>query len=305
MDSTTAARPAVCRRNPSSSTACSTRSRRRTRPSPLRAATGEHLWTFDSGIKAQGANRGVMYWSDGASDRRDLRGGQPLRLRARRRDRQAHPVVRRRRADRSAPGSRTRSRAAIGRPDLAGRRPQRPADPRRARVGRTAGVARRHPRLRRTDRQAALELSHHPASRRSRLRDVVEGLVARERRREQLAGHGARPAPAASSTCRRDRRRRISTAPTASATTSTRTHSLALNADTGKLIWHFQFVRHDIWDRDAPAPPSLITIRRDGKTIDAVAQATKHGYVFVFDRVDGTPIFPIEYRKVPAERRAR
>ena len=43
---------------------------------------------------------------------------------------------------------------------------------------------------------------------------------------------------------------------------------LALNADTGKLVWHFQFVRHDIWDRDAPSPPSLITIRHDGKTID-------------------------------------
>jgi quinoprotein glucose dehydrogenase len=74
---------------------------------------------------------------------------------------------------------------------------------------------------------------------------------------------------------------------------------LALNADTGKLIWHFQFVRHDIWDRDAPSPPSLITITQNGKTIDAVAQATKHGYVFVFDRANGTPIFPIEYRKFP------
>ena len=79
---------------------------------------------------------------------------------------------------------------------------------------------------------------------------------------------------------------------------------LALDADTGKLVWHFQFVRHDIWDRDAPAPPSLITITQNGKTIDAVAQAMKHGYVFVFDRTTGTPIFPIQYR-VPGERRAR
>ncbi len=124
-----------------------------------------------------------------------LRGGQPLRLRARRRDRKAHRVVRHRGADRSAPGSRTRSRAAIGRPHLAGRRPQRPADSRRAGLGRTAGVARRRPRLRRTHRQAALELSHHPASRREGIRDVVEGLVAGEWRREQLAGDGARPRP--------------------------------------------------------------------------------------------------------------
>jgi quinoprotein glucose dehydrogenase len=74
---------------------------------------------------------------------------------------------------------------------------------------------------------------------------------------------------------------------------------IALNADTGKRIWHFQFVRHDIWDRDPPSPPNLVTIRQNGRTIDAVAQSTKQGYVFLFDRTNGTPIFPIEYRKVP------
>ena len=75
---------------------------------------------------------------------------------------------------------------------------------------------------------------------------------------------------------------------------------LALDAATGRRIWHFQFVRHDMWDRDLPSPPSLVTIQQNGRTIDAVAQATKHGYVFVFDRVTGTPIFPIEYRTFPA-----
>ncbi len=74
---------------------------------------------------------------------------------------------------------------------------------------------------------------------------------------------------------------------------------LALDAATGKLIWHFQVVRHDIWDRDLPSPPSLITVMRNGKPIDAVAQATKHGYVFVFDRTNGTPLFPIEYKSFP------
>jgi quinoprotein glucose dehydrogenase len=74
---------------------------------------------------------------------------------------------------------------------------------------------------------------------------------------------------------------------------------LALDAATGKRIWHFQAVRHDIWDRDFPSPPTLVTVRRDGKTIDAVAQTTKHGFVFLFDRVTGTPLFPIEYRRVP------
>jgi quinoprotein glucose dehydrogenase len=75
---------------------------------------------------------------------------------------------------------------------------------------------------------------------------------------------------------------------------------LALRADTGERVWHFQFVKHDVWDRDLPAPPSLVTVRRDGKLIDAVAQITKSGHVFVFERETGTPLFPIEFRKVPA-----
>src|SRR5258706_1718272 len=74
---------------------------------------------------------------------------------------------------------------------------------------------------------------------------------------------------------------------------------LALDAATGKRIWHFQGVRHDIWDRDFPSPPVLVTITRDGKNIDAVAQTTKHGFVFLFDRDTGKPLFPIEYRRVP------
>jgi len=75
---------------------------------------------------------------------------------------------------------------------------------------------------------------------------------------------------------------------------------LALNAETGKLIWHFQAVKHDLWDRDFAAAPALVTVERDGHRIDAVAQITKSGYVFVFNRETGKPLFPIEYRKVPA-----
>ncbi|MBE7175317.1 MAG: PQQ-binding-like beta-propeller repeat protein [Mucilaginibacter polytrichastri] len=74
---------------------------------------------------------------------------------------------------------------------------------------------------------------------------------------------------------------------------------LALDAKTGKRIWHFQFVHHDILDRDPPAPPNLVTITRDGKKIDAVAQVTKQGMVFVFDRETGKPLFPINETKVP------
>jgi quinoprotein glucose dehydrogenase len=74
---------------------------------------------------------------------------------------------------------------------------------------------------------------------------------------------------------------------------------LALDAATGKRIWHFQGVRHDIWDRDFPSPPTLVAVERDGKIVDAVAQTTKQGFVFLFDRGTGTPLFPIEYRHVP------
>jgi quinoprotein glucose dehydrogenase len=77
---------------------------------------------------------------------------------------------------------------------------------------------------------------------------------------------------------------------------------LALDARTGKRVWHFQTVKHDLWDMDLPSPPALVTVRRDGGTIDAVAQITKTGFVFVFDRRTGKPLFPIEYRKFPASR---
>jgi quinoprotein glucose dehydrogenase len=73
---------------------------------------------------------------------------------------------------------------------------------------------------------------------------------------------------------------------------------LALDARTGKRLWHFQTMHHDIWDRDLPAPPNLVTVKQNGKTIDAVAQVTKQGYVFVFNRVTGKPLFPI--KEVPA-----
>ena len=75
---------------------------------------------------------------------------------------------------------------------------------------------------------------------------------------------------------------------------------IALNAQTGRRIWHFQAVKHDVWDRDFPSPPTLVTLKHDGKIVDAVAQTTKHGFVFLFDRTDGTPLFPIESKGYPA-----
>ncbi len=77
---------------------------------------------------------------------------------------------------------------------------------------------------------------------------------------------------------------------------------LALNAKTGQRIWHFQLVHHDIWDRDPPAPPNLLEIKRDGKIIPAVAQVTKSGHVFVFNREMGEPLFPIEEKAYPSSK---
>ncbi|HWR51573.1 MAG TPA: PQQ-binding-like beta-propeller repeat protein [Bryobacteraceae bacterium] len=74
---------------------------------------------------------------------------------------------------------------------------------------------------------------------------------------------------------------------------------IALDAATGRRLWHFQTVKHDVWDRDLPAPPTLVTVKRKGRTIDAVAQITKAGVVWVFERETGKPVFPIEHRAVP------
>jgi quinoprotein glucose dehydrogenase len=75
---------------------------------------------------------------------------------------------------------------------------------------------------------------------------------------------------------------------------------LALDARTGKRLWHFQTVHHDLWDYDLPNAPKLMTIVKDGKTIPVVIQASKHGFVFVFNRLTGEPVWPIEERPVPA-----
>jgi membrane-bound PQQ-dependent dehydrogenase (glucose/quinate/shikimate family) len=74
---------------------------------------------------------------------------------------------------------------------------------------------------------------------------------------------------------------------------------VALDAATGKLLWYYQMVHHDIWDYDLPAQPNLVTVRPDGREVPAVAQVTKMGLVFVLDRLSGKPLFPVEERAVP------
>jgi quinoprotein glucose dehydrogenase len=75
---------------------------------------------------------------------------------------------------------------------------------------------------------------------------------------------------------------------------------VCLDAKTGRRVWHYQIAHHGLWDYDLPSPPVLATIHKDGRAVDVVAMVTKQGWVFVFDRVTGTPIWPIEQRAVPA-----
>jgi quinoprotein glucose dehydrogenase len=74
---------------------------------------------------------------------------------------------------------------------------------------------------------------------------------------------------------------------------------LALDAKTGRRLWHFQTVHHDLWDYDLATAPKLLTVRQDGRSVDIVAQASKHGFLFVFERDSGRPLWPIEERPVP------
>jgi glucose dehydrogenase len=77
---------------------------------------------------------------------------------------------------------------------------------------------------------------------------------------------------------------------------------VALDADTGEPLWHYQIVHHDLWDFDLPTPPTLLTVTHDGRRVDALAQGTKMGLLFVFDRVTGEPLWPIEERPAPESR---
>ena len=74
---------------------------------------------------------------------------------------------------------------------------------------------------------------------------------------------------------------------------------LALRAATGERVWHYQVLHHDVWDYDIPAPPNLVTVEHGGRRIDAVAQVTKMGFLYVLDRETGEPLFPVEERPVP------
>ena len=264
----------------------------------LNAASGAVLWTFDSGIKGSGPNRGVMYWESGA-DRRvfaavdnfvyalDAATGKPIATfgsggRIDLRDNLGR--------DASTQGVRLTTPGVVYR-DLmiVGGRvgealPTSPGDIRAYDV-RTGAL------------RWAFHTIPHPGE---------PGYETWPKQAWEYSG-AANTWPGMAL----DERTGIVYVPTGSAATdfygADRVGDdlyanclLALDAATGRRIWHFQFVRHDLWDRDPPSPPSLVTVTRAGRRIAAVAQATKQGYVFLFDRADGTPLFPIKYSAYPA-----
>ncbi len=263
----------------------------------LRADTGALVWTFDSGIKSQGPNRGLMYWAEG-DDRRvyaavdqylyalDARTGRPIaafgdggRIDLRR-DLGRPPEEQSVRL--TSPGVVYRDLLIVGGRVSEGL-PASPGDV-RAYSARTGAL------------RWSFHTIPHPGE---------PGYDTWSKNSWQEVG-GANSWPGMAL----DERRGVVYVPTGSAASDFYGANrlgdnlyanalIALDAATGRRIWHYQVVRHDIWDRDLPSPPSLVTIRQGGRTIDAVAQATKHGYVFVFDRETGAPIFPIEDRGFP------
>jgi quinoprotein glucose dehydrogenase len=264
----------------------------------IKADTGERLWTFDSGIRGSGANRGVMYWADG-DDRRvfgavdnfiyalDAATGKPIptfgangRIDLRE-NLNRDPATQTGRL--TSPGVIYRDLMIIG-----------------GRVG--EGLPTSPGDIRAYDvRTGALKWSFHTIP-----HPGEPGYETWPKDAWTYSG-GANSWPGMAL----DEARGIVFAPTGSAASDFygadrlgdnlyANSLLALDAATGRKLWHFQAVRHDIWDRDFPSPPSLVTVRRDGRTIDAVAQATKQGSVYVFDRVTGQPVFPIEYTTFPA-----
>ena len=263
----------------------------------LRADTGEHLWTFDSGLTGRGPNRGVMYWEDG-DDKRiltaadeylyalDARTGRPMpsfgdngRIDLRR-DLGRPPE--RQSVRLTTPGVVYRDLLIIG-----------------GRVG--EGLPSSPGDVRAYDaRSGALRWTFHtiPHPGETGYRTWSKDSWTYNGGANSWAGMAL------------DEAAGVVFVPTGSAAADFYGGDrigdnlfanclVALDAATGKRLWHFQFVRHDLWDRDLPSPPNLVTLEQNGRRVDAVVQTTKHGFVFVFDRKTGTSLFPIEDRKFP------
>ena len=264
----------------------------------LNAATGKLLWKFDPGVHGWQPARGLAYWTDG-KEKRILAGimnsvyaldadtGKPIssfgengRIDLRKdlgRDPETQSIAL------TSPGVVYKDLLIVG-----GRDPETlPAPP-----GDIRAYNVRTGKLR-------LVVPYHSASRRVRIRHLAQGRLEIHRLSQQLGRHG--DGSEAWDRVRADRFRAFDFYGGNRLGDDLFANCLiALNAETGERIWHFQGVRHDIWDRDFPSPPTLVTVQRDGKKVDAVAQTTKQGFVYLFDRSNGQTLFPIEYRKYPA-----
>jgi quinoprotein glucose dehydrogenase len=264
----------------------------------LDAATGRQLWKFDSGLESTGPNRGVTYWRGGADERifaavdqflyaLNARTGRPIaqfgdrgRINLRNdlgRDPRAQSVRL------TSPGIAYKDLIIIG-----------------GRVSESQGASPGDVRAY-DARTGRLRWAYHTIPRTGEF--GYETWPTDARAYSGAANNWAGMAL--------DERRGIVFVPTGSAAADHYGADrigddlfanclLALSADTGDRIWHFQTVHHDLWDRDLPAPPSLVTVKRDGQTLDAIVQTTKQGFVFLFDRANGLPLFPIEERRFPA-----